>query len=83
MEGIFSHRFSANEYAGQDDLVRWTTIKNRGSSCDECTMMIYEAGASQTREGPSIARTIRRVRDTTLYLCHAHAQLWKERDLAG
>jgi hypothetical protein len=77
---VFSRRYSTAEYAAQGNLVHWSTIKNRGGHCDECVMTFYEAGTPQQGEPPYVARTIRRVRDTRLYLCHTHATAWKDRD---
>lgn len=77
MRDVFSRRYSTAEYAARGNLVHWSTIKNRGGACDECTMVDYENGV---RERPAAARTIRRVRDTALYLCHGHALEWKTRD---
>lgn len=78
MREVFSRRYSTPEFAAQDNLVHWSAIKNRGGSCDECVMTAYENGVGQS--GSCIARTIRRCRDTKLYLCHAHGLLWKDRD---
>lgn len=78
MPDVLSRRYSTADYAAQGNLVHWSTIKNRGGHCDECVMTAYEAGAPQ--QHPSVARTTRRVRDTRLYLCHAHAMAWKDRD---
>lgn len=77
---MLSRRYSTDEYAAQGGLVHWSSIKNRGGHCDECVMTYYEAGVSNRHEPPYVARTIRRVRGTTLYLCHAHALAWKDRD---
>lgn len=61
------------------DTVRWTGIKSaKAPTCDECAARVWETQGS-SRNSP--ARTKRVVRNTDLYLCHAHARLWKERDL--
>lgn len=62
-----------------DDLVRWTSIKSaKAPTCDECAALVWETRGSARS---SVARTKRTVRTTELYLCHAHAALWKARDL--
>lgn len=80
MGNHLSRRYSTDEYAAGGDLVHWSTIKNQGGSCDECVMDAYEHGVLQRAERPYVARTIRRVRDTRIYLCHPHALEWKDRD---
>lgn len=60
-------------------LVRWTTLKSAKSpTCDECAARAWE---TQGSERPTVARTKRNVRGHELFLCHPHAQLWKNRDL--
>jgi hypothetical protein len=61
------------------DLVRWTGVKAaKAPTCDECAARTWETkGAKRV----TVARTKRVVRDSALYLCHAHADLWKARDL--
>jgi hypothetical protein len=62
-----------------DDTVRWTSIKSaKAPTCDECAARAWE---TQGTERATVARTKRVVRTSELYLCHAHARLWKERDL--
>lgn len=61
------------------DLVRWTSIKSaKAPTCDECAARAWETHGA---ERATVARTKRVVRGHELYLCHAHAHLWKARDL--
>lgn len=78
MRDTLSRRFSDPTHQAGPDLVRWTnTTGARAGACDECIAQLWEQGLGAA---PSHARTQRHLRDTRLFLCHPHAQLWKDRD---
>lgn len=74
-----SRLLNTPEQAARDNVVHWSGIKSAKSpDCDECAAVQWETrGASGAR---SPARTVRRVRDVKLHLCHQHAALWRARD---
>jgi hypothetical protein len=57
-------------------LVQWKKITKR-EICDECIARQFETKGTTTRKP---ARTVRTTSNSTLLLCHEHAEAWRERD---
>lgn len=76
-----SEKLSAFEYRlGGGERAKWTSIKVKGPRpCDECAYMQHQTGG---KFGPRRQAKHRRSHPMgpTLELCHAHRDLWLERD---
>jgi hypothetical protein len=74
-----SRMHNTRQQAALDNVVHWSGIKSaRSPDCDECAALQWETKGASGHRSP--ARTVRRVRDERLNLCHQHAALWKARD---
>lgn len=70
-----SHLTSREAATGR--LVSWRKI-GKHAACDECLALAYETPGHSIPI--TVARTIRSVGATSLYLCWIHAEAWKTRD---
>ncbi len=75
-----SRTFASGEYrAGPGEKVKWTRrVLRTRADCHECIALQHE---TQGAYGPRRQVRLRRaVHGTTLDLCGAHANAWKDRD---